>query len=260
MQHLFGFLAIFLFSLTVHAQAERREAWLHSLLNDNDLSKVEQKTRITKLDFAPLWIGTENSSVFGFIGQNYQRLRIKIISVRKLSNLSDTYSVSGRSMVNSVVQEFTGTMKVTQARIRTDQRLGVHDEYKNKVRESGIVVGEYHFSESRRESSTGKFDGAFATYWYIDREGRLRYDDIESQADGFLDNQFVGNWTSYSTGAVKIANWGDFRIPLSGDLDIGAGEFSPDDKYLKFGWQSYRDAYINNDRQARLVEEREWWK
>jgi len=47
-----------------------------------------------------------------------------------------------------------------------------------------------------------------------------------------------------------------FRIPFSSELDGGAGEFSPIDKYLQHGWQSVRDAYINNDKQARKEEEK----
>jgi hypothetical protein len=43
-------------------------------------------------------------------------------------------------------------------------------------------------------------------------------------------------WTANGASRVKVANWGEFRIPDSGDLDIGAGEFGPNPKYLKQGW------------------------
>ena len=33
--------------------------------------------------------------------------------------------------------------------------------------------------------------------------------------------------------------WGHYRIPNSGDLDIGVGEFSPNPKYLSNGWGNF---------------------
>jgi hypothetical protein len=32
-------------------------------------------------------------------------------------------------------------------------------------------------------------------------------------------------------------NWGEIRIPFCGDLDGGAGEFIPNPKYVKNGWE-----------------------
>ncbi|WP_260390444.1 hypothetical protein [Riemerella anatipestifer] len=67
----------------------------------------------------------------------------------------------------------------------------------------------------------------------IDNKGQFRYDALNFFSDGFSNNQFVGSWTSYKTNITKRCNWGDYRIPESGDLDIGVGEFSVKDKYLK---------------------------
>ncbi|HEX6125606.1 MAG TPA: hypothetical protein VFZ23_09575, partial [Pyrinomonadaceae bacterium] len=235
--------------------------WINSILGDEELANVEHKSRVTRYNFGPLWTQTENAAVFGFIGDNYQRLRIKIISATKNPRRPDIYTVTGKTLVRNVVRAFTGTMKLNKARVYTKLRLGIDDEYRSQgIKEHGVVIGEYHFSEDRNETNTGSFDGVFATYWYVDRNGRLKYDDVEAGADGFLNNQFVGTWTSYRNKASKIANWGDYRIPLSGELDMGAGEFSPDDKYLPFGWKSYRDAYHRDDKRARLEEERKWWR
>lgn len=252
---------ILLCSVNLIAQTDTRIAeWKLSILNEEGFSKVEQKDRLSKYNFAPLWTQTENSSVFGIIGDDYQRLRIKFLSVKPNTGRPGTYTVTGKSMVKGVGRAFQGTLKLTNARSRIGPHFGLDDEFRDRVKESGVVVGEYSLSEDAKESSTGKFEGLFATYWYIDRSGRLKYDDIEFFADGFLNNQFAGTWTSYRSMASKTANWGDYRIPLAGDFDIGAGEFSPDARYLPFGWQSYRDAYFKNDSKARLEEERHWWK
>lgn len=69
----------------------------------------------------------------------------------------------------------------------------------------------------------------------------------------------MGTWTSYANNSSKRCNWGEFRIPYSGDLDIGAGEFSPDTKYLDKGWDTYYRAFIQNDTNALEEEESAWW-
>ena len=67
------------------------------------------------------------------------------------------------------------------------------------------------------------------------------YDDTANEADPYRNNQFAGRYTPAPGGEKLRSNWGDFRIPDSGDLDQGAGEFSPADKYLKNGWDGYGD-------------------
>ncbi len=85
-------------------------------------------------------------------------------------------------------------------------------------------------------------------------------------ADGFSNNQFTGSWTSYKTNASKKCNWGDYRIPECGDLDIGAGEFIVNEKYIKNGWTSYmlenkvpNGANINPKVDKKVVK-KEWWE
>lgn len=85
-------------------------------------------------------------------------------------------------------------------------------------------------------------------------------------ADGYSNCQYEGTWTSYKTSKTKTCNWGDYRIPNSKDLDNGCGEFIPQEKYAKFGWQNYillftipyDDDYEKNP--IYIEENREWWK
>jgi len=66
----------------------------------------------------------------------------------------------------------------------------------------------------------------------------------------------------YNSTFTQACNWGDYRISNSGDLDIGAGEFSPNNKYLKSGWQTVRNAYSGQQySKAALKAERDkWWQ
>ena len=68
------------------------------------------------------------------------------------------------------------------------------------------------------------------------QDDRLLYDDIGRDSDDYSNNQFLGTWTSFRTNANKRCAWGQYRIPHSGDLDIGAAEFSVNPKYINNGW------------------------
>ena len=254
---------LFLF-LAINAYAQTNDQtvkWANQILSNKDLSRKDYKNNITKYDFGSLWIDTDNSSVFGFIGSNYQRIRVKIISATKDKNKPDTYVVSGKSKIKNSIYPFRGTIKISTARIYKKMHWGVDDEYKNKgIKKQGFIIADYHFSENKSLIFSGIFEGILVTRWYIDKNGKLKYDDIEKESDSYSNNQFAGTWKNYSGDVVKISNWGDYRIPLSGDLDGGAGDFSPIDKYLQFGWQIYRDAYVKNNKQARQEEENQWWK
>jgi hypothetical protein len=262
MNRLLAILVLLFLVAGVHAQTDKdRAAWAASILETSKQSSVEEKYRILSFDFGPLWTRLDdNPSVLGYIGNNYQRLRVVILIATKQPGQPDTYNVTGKTMVKNVVRSFTGTMKITKTASTSGADLG--EEYKSEqVKESGVVFGEYHFAEDAKLTSTGKFDGAFFTDWIVDKDGRLQYDEVLMGADGYRNNQFAGTWTSYRTKASKPASWGDSRIPVSGGLDMGAGEFLPDEKYVRNGWQGYRDAYgIKQDQRALAEERRQWWK
>ena len=262
MKQLASIFFVFLFASGAYTQTDSdRAAWVASILDDVKQSTVVEKKRITQFDFAPLWIRLhDNASVLGYIGDNYQRLRVVILSATKHPSEPDTYTVTGKSMVKGVVRAFTGTMKITKTGSTPASELD--EDYKGEqLKEAGFVFGEYHFVEDAKQTNTGKFDGVFVTYWVVDRNGRLLYDEVLMGADGYLNNQFAGTWTSYRTKASKPASWGDSRIPVSGDLDMGAGEFLPDEKYIRNGWQGYRDAYgVKQDKRALAEERKQWWR
>ena len=260
MKQFASILLLFLFAFSAYSQTDKdRTEWIDTIV-DGSKQSIKEKNRITRFNFGPLWTRLhDNDSVLGFIGDDYQRLRIVILSATKNPARPDTYNVTGKSMVKNVIRPFSGTMKITKVSASSGAEL--EDDYKaDKVKEAGVVVGEYHFSEDAKQTNTGTFDGVFATYWYVDRNGRFKYDEVLMGADGYLNNQFAGTWTSYKTKARKAAHWGDSRIPVSGDLDIGAGEFSPDEKFIPNGWQSYRDAYVKQNKRALAEERRQWWR
>lgn len=262
MKRLAGIFLALLFSVSVYTQTVKdRAKWIADLIDESKLSTGAEKDRILKFDFGPMWTRLDDhDSVLGYIGNDHQRLRIVILSATKHPSQPDTYNVTGKSMVRNVVRPFSGTMKITK--LASSSHAELDEDYKGEqVKEAGFVFGEYHFAEDAKQTNTGKFDGLFVTDWIVNKDGRLQYDEVMMGADGYRNNQFLGGWTSYRTKATRRASWGDSRIPLSGDLDRGDGEFSPNENYIRNGWQGYRDAYgVKQDKRALADERRQWWK
>jgi hypothetical protein len=154
-------------------------------------------------------------------------------------------------------------MKVTKSKLYKEVDSPVDSEglpnYKQGYAEFEVIL-----YEDSKEKYTGFFSGKLRTYFLIDDKEQFRYDAISFYSDAFSNNEFVGTWTSYSTKSTKRAHWGDWRIPESGDLDIGAGEFSVNEKYRKNGWENYMNSWHSRDAQerekARQKEKEQWWR
>ena len=201
----------------------------------------------------------ERAEILGFIGDNYQRFQIHFISIIQNPSNPYEYFAYGKTKVKENICSFQGTIKITKSRLYIEGDIPF---YKQGFTESEVIL-----YEDSKQNSTGFFSGKMKTYFIIDDKGVFRYDALSFSADGFNNNQFVGTWTSYKTKSTKKCNWGDYRIPESEDLDIGAGEFSIDDKYVKNGWENYKLAWGSGiypptmeEIKARRKEKEQWWK
>src|SRR6185503_15329210 len=232
------------------------------LLQDVDFTAKAFSLSPANFNFSLLFTQTDNSVVYGFIGENYQRMRIKFVNVTKNKSIAGSYSVYGKSMVKNNICVFRGTISIYSIRKYKTISYGVDDAYKNKgIRGQYVILGNYNFSENESQAHSGTFRGVFQSNFYLDKSGRVHYDDIDETSDGYTNNQFIGHWLSHKGNSIKRCNWGDFRIPFSGHLDVGAGEFSPYDQYLKFGWQTVRDlTNSQTNEKAKRLEEARWWQ
>ena len=163
---------------------------------------------------------------------------------KNLSEKSTTndslYIAKGKTKVGKNVRLFEGDIKIKHVYFFAEHSRGADDDMVGKIKSQGIIIADYHFREDKKLSATGVFEGKVLLRWYINNKGVFLYDDIDEYSDDYRNNQFVGTWTSYKTGVKKVANWGICRIPCSGDLDIGAAEFMPNEKYYKYGWEDYK--------------------
>jgi len=218
---------------------------------------------IKSFDLSKLWLSGKINSIseglidtepLGFIGDNYQRFYIHYTSVIKDASNPYKYLIKGKTRVKDNICSFAGTITILKAEL--------YKESDNPKYKEGRVICSVDFKEDSSQVDAGFIKGTLITNWCSDKQRNIIYDSINSEADGFDNNQCEATWTSYKTHKSKICNWGDFRIPKSKDLDKGAGEVSVNPKYIKNGWENYMKSLHTNEpgnKEAVKEENRKWW-
>lgn len=235
-------LLFILLLLPVQLFAQQSEQWLREMTHQQfpygELKPQNFKTSYSNADFSPLL--KPKTPFLGFIGSDYKRIKMEFISVEKEKHRDDQYSVRGFSVVGTNRCDFEGTLTIQQVREFKKMHYGVDAMYRDStIHAQGILLCEYRFEENPAQNHVGTFEGVMTLWWYRDDLG-MRYDAIENFSDRYRNNQFVGIWTAYGKTQGKICNWGEYRIPFSGDLDIGAGEFAVNPKYIENGWSEFK--------------------
>lgn len=223
-------------SFSVHSQ--QREKWLDMLENpDWNLMELKPNNNINKLksyNLSTLFI--PRREFLGYIGTNFRRIYMYYTSISKDTINPFRYFVKGISLVGNNRCDFEGEINIKQVREYKRMHYGVDYIYKDEgIQSQGIVLANYLFKENPHQKHVGIFEGLITLNWFIDKHGILHYDDIERYTDVYKNNQYVGTWSEYGKDLKKTCNWGEYKIPFSGDLDIGACCFSPNSKYYKYG-------------------------
>lgn len=192
----------------------------------------------------------------GYFGENYQRFFMHFISIIQNPSDKNEYLVYGKNKLKGKISEIQGVLKIE----------GI--EVFKEAPEIGIIQGTYHFYEDPKEKGNGIFDGAFKSYFML-VDNQIRYDTTHWYADGYENNQFEGNWTSYTTGKSYVCNWGDYRVPDRRGFDKGAGQMTVASQYIEYGWENFQLARFPIARSeehskqiegAKKKEAEEWWK
>jgi len=229
------------FSTSIFGQ--QTEEWMKMLNNPKydsyELGKENLKNDFLKYDFSKLLVPRQE--FLGYIGSDYRRLKIFFSSMVKDSSKGDTYKIKGISLVENNKCDFSGTIKITQVRVYKTMHFGLDNKYGNRgLKSQGVLIGDYEFKENPNQNHSGIFKGIMILNWYLDNFGILHYDNIRWYSDNYKNNQYIGTWSEYNSKSYKVCNWGEKRIPFSGDLDIGAAEFSPNSKYYDKGWEDLK--------------------
>lgn len=215
--------------------------------------------QIKKYDLSAIWMldsvdGYKKPEPLGFIGSNYQRFYIHFCSAIKQADKPYEYLVCGKTRVKNNICNFIGTIKVEEAKLFPVSEAANYEQ--------GYAICSVKLYEDSKQKSTGVISGKLHTHFMVN-EKDFKYDDIFSSADGFINNGFIGTWTNYKNQTAIKCHWGDFRIPQSGDLDVGAGEVYINEKHVKNGWEDYVKAWSSDTpdaQNARKREMTEWWK
>jgi hypothetical protein len=199
---------------------------------------------IESTDLSFLWAGElSQDNRLGFIGDNFERIRLQFLSVIVNYDNPFEYFVYGKTMVNNVICDFQGSLNITKTGLKNDT---IHIDLNR-----GFISGDFVFFEDPACMHSGVFRGYFVSQIYQDKTGTFYYDDIDNEDDNFTNNEFIGDCFDYKSEGSYICNFGDFRIPESGNLDVGKTEFSPSAQFLKNGWENF-----SNDQNMENI----WWK
>jgi hypothetical protein len=238
------------------------QKFLADFLLKDELKPDNVFSQFKQFDFSVVFSHTENYRIFGIIGADHQRIKIKLTSIRKNPGNPGEYFVTGKSNVKDVICDFTGTITIKEIKEVKEFHYGVDNEYENKgIKAQGLLIANYEFNENPKQNHSGLFQGILYSDFYLNADHQIQYDDIQSNSDENMNNAFIGTWTSYSTGEEKLCIWADYRVPLANqDFDIGAGEFSPGEKYYEKGWEIYQQAWLYGNKEAMEEELKEWWK
>lgn len=245
------------------------------LLRESVISKQSHFNHFLKYDFSGLWM-QHQESMLGFTGKNYQRFQIRFTRISKDKSSNYKYIVYGKIKVNGKVTPFSGIIRLKNVYGMTPdekkERLDAYKEFKSKGKEFDelaeglkeerfILTSEYIFKTLDHTTIKGRC----CSFFYLEKN-KILYDDFDKNSDYYSNNLFAGILINPKTKATTVCNFGNYRIPYSGDLDGGAGEFSPDKKYKKNGWDEYirEIIYINNmkrqGKKAEAEKNMEWWR
>jgi hypothetical protein len=205
----------------------------------------------------------------GFIGKEYQRFYIHYLTIKRDTGNHYMYQVTGKTKVKDSVRNFKGTIIVVKAKVCKEPTImivpGTDNKYTEAAFRQGVAVCDVKLVEDTAKPKTGTINGRMITRFYLDSAQHIFYDNLNTISGSYCNNQVMGAWKMNKADTMKRCNWGDYRIPNSGDLDEGIGGFSPADKYLENGWQNYRDANFGGpetpkSKKAAALENVRWWK
>jgi hypothetical protein len=239
MKALLTFVLVLLSGLTLCQKIDYSTDLLNQIENPKDqtdyLHNPNYINEFNHYDFSTLFV--PRLEFLGYIGTDFKRLRIFFTSISKDTVNPNIYKLSGISVVDKVKCDFKGAITIFQVRKLKTIHFGLDNIMKNKIKAQGLLLAKYEFKEDPSQKHSGIFQGNMLLRWYTDNLDIVHYDEIGSYSDSYSNLQFAGTWEDNTNGTKKTCNWGDRRIPFSGDLDIGVGEFSPNPKYIGKGWE-----------------------
>lgn len=164
----------------------------------------------------------------GFFGDNYQRFYIHWDTIYKQS--PRIYRLEGRTRCKDQYCNVYGITAI--------QNLKFFRWWCNEIQ------GQYALIALQNDSLVGKIQGEALYYFITDiiTENDSIFYSTDLVCDAQCGRKHRGVWIDLRTNDTLTCNWGDFRIPDSGDLNQGWGCFFVNKKYYDYGWNTLYDA------------------
>ncbi|MFW5645265.1 MAG: hypothetical protein ACOCZL_05080, partial [Bacteroidota bacterium] len=142
-------------------------------------------TQLENTDLGFLWRGERSqSNRIGYIGEEFQRLEVRFLSVIKNFDNPYEYFIYGKTRVENVICEFQGSLLISETGyIQEDE----HSEF-----ERAYISGNFVLFEDQVCRHSGIFRGKFLTGIYHDDQGNIYYDDLDRDEDDYINNEFFG--------------------------------------------------------------------
>lgn len=207
---------------------------------------------IKSIDYSHIWQSYQDE-ILGYIGDDFQRFRIRFLSIEQDKTDKTKYNVTGKTKVKNIICDFEGIIIVKEV------RFYYGDQTCNTGKKKAVLSGSYIFKEDSTRTNSGILEGKFTSYIYWKADNVFFNDLARWYDDSYHNNQFEGKWTNYSSGKSKKCNWGVDRIPDSKELDNGSAEFYPNLKYKNNGWSSYPDGSSDKYEEELKNDRKKWW-
>lgn len=255
------FVFLLLIILTACSPAQQKQATSSLSLIDS-LKQCQLQNILLCDSFVSLIENTyethQRSEPLGYIDSNYQRLYIHFNTIQKNPKNPLEYLCSGATRVHNTICHFKGALTLKNA-------FATPNKFQDQHHHCATIVFDVRLYEDSTEYESGFFTGQLEYDVWLDSSFTAYYDGLEFYADSYANNRFTGQWHKYKSTEIKPCGWGDYRIPNSDDLDVGAGEFSVNEPYVKNGWQDYMDSWGTHGdslrtQKARERESYQWWK
>lgn len=188
---------------------------VRSILNTNQRLGEKIVSDFLDFDFSPVWNNSKIEVSIGEIGEDQQKMKIKIINVVKNANDAKDYLVFGVSTIDGINNDFSGRIIIQNIQEVINSVAADNLEYKLlSPRTHGIIEAQYVFNQRKGKGAAGYFSGKLTSKWFITQNDTIYYDDSDKASDGYFNNAYVGIWKNYVGNNEKNAYWSDFGSPI----------------------------------------------
>lgn len=175
---------------------------------------------------------TKRPKILAFVGKDYMRFELRMMEVFKDSINPSRYRMWGRTRHMGWARTFVGDLFIQDIKLLKNKK-GSYSE--------GVLKANLFLREDSLSQGAAHYEGILTCNFLISEKGKVYYNSLSLNKAEFSNNQFVGKRIPFQKNKeVQTCNWGDFRIPECGDLDIGKERFRPNEKYLNQNWRMYK--------------------